>query len=467
MAEGGVTMSTFPSLADFLEHEVYPRLAPEDIYIDPAHQWKHQSPRKWQGGCPWHQSKSGTSFVVSRDSLLWWCQGCGIGGTPLQYLWKRRGGAEITPRGADFVAMVQELAVLAGVAFPARTLTREEQVRARQWETRRAELEAVTAYAQQVLWSQAGEAARGYLHTRGFSENAIRALGMGLYPTVDEVVRLLQTQGHDLQDARQHGLLWQKLAGYVVIPWADEYGRPLTLYGRWPSKTLPADRPKTIALPGDDSKRSPLYFDRTRQAGHAEVVLVEGVLDAALLQALGDTRVIACVSAQLSRLQVHTLVRHKVRAVTTCLDPDQGGERGVVSCIKSLKAAGIRAYVAPTLPAGLDPDEFVLRDGLDAWHAHVARAQAAVLWQVDRALQQADLTTASGRDTALGAVRYLVRFCTDARERYDAWCLVAERTGYPVAILQQTARGVPLSDPWLGDRRQWHGVPLAVRRVVP
>jgi len=244
-------------------------------------------------------------------------------------------------------------------------------------------LDAVTIYAQGALWSSAGEAARQYLHTRGFFDDAIRTLGMGLYPAVDEVAALLQHQGHDLSDMRQHGLLWWKLAGYVVVPWADAYGRPLTLYGRWPSQTLPAGRPKTIALPGEDSKRSPLYFDRARQAGHSEVVLVEGVLDAALLQALGDTRVVACVAAQLSRSQVSTLARHRVQAVTICLDPDQGGERGVVSCIKSLKAAGIRAYVAPTLPDGLDPDEFVLREGLDAWHAHIAQAQPAVLWQVD------------------------------------------------------------------------------------
>jgi putative DNA primase/helicase len=361
--------------------------------------------------------------------------------------------------------MVQALATLAGVAFPAQTLTPEEQSRARQWEIRRAGLEAVTTYAQQMLWSSQGTEARAYMRTRGFDAAAICRLRMGLYPAVDEVAQRLRTQGQDLQDVRQHGLLWRKLEGYVVIPWADAYGRPLTLYGRWPSKTLPADRPKTIALPGDASKRSPLYFDRTRQAGHTDVVLVEGVLDAALLQARGDTKVIACVSAQLSRLQVSTLSRHKVQAVTICLDPDQGGERGVVSCIKSLKAAGIRAYVAPTLPDGLDPDEFVLRDGLDAWRAHIAQAQPAILWQVERALQQHELTTAAGRGTALAAVRQRLRFCTDAWERYDAWCLVAERTGYPVAVLQQTARGVPLHDPWLGDRRQWHGVPLAVRRV--
>jgi putative DNA primase/helicase len=290
----------------------------------------------------------------------------------------------------------------------------------RQWETRRAGLTAITTHAQTVLWSPVGGAARAYLHTRGFADEAIRALGMGLYPAVDDVARLLQHQGHDLRDMRQHGLLWWKLEGYVVVPWADAYGRSLTLYGRWPAKTLPAGRPKTIALPGEDPKRSPLYFDRARHAGHAEVVLVEGVCDAALLQALGDTSVIACVSAQFSRSQVQTLARHKVRAVPICLDPDQGGERGVVSCIRSLKAAGIRAYVAPTLPDGLDPDEFVLRDGLAAWRTHIAQALPAVLWQVDRALQQADLTTALGRDAALVE---LPSYYASARMRVSAMML--------------------------------------------
>jgi hypothetical protein len=35
-------------------------------------------------------------------------------------------------------------------------------------------------------------------------------------------------------------------------------------------------------------------------------------------------------------------------------------------------------------------------------------------------------------------------------------------------VLQHAARGVPLHDPWLGDRRQRHGIPLdvVVRREV-
>jgi len=80
-------------------------------------------------------------------------------------------------------------------------------------------------------------------------------------------------------------------------------------------------------------------------------------------------------------------------------------------------------------------------------------------------LQQHALTTALGCDAALAEVRQLLRFCTDAHERYDVWRLVAQRTAYPVEVLQQAARGVPLHDPWLGDRRQWPGIPLDVVRL--
>ena len=56
------------------------------------------------------------------------------------------------------------------------------------------------------------------MRTRGFDDAAIRLLRMGLYPAVDEVARLLRTQDQDLQDVRQHGLLWWKLEGYVLFP---------------------------------------------------------------------------------------------------------------------------------------------------------------------------------------------------------------------------------------------------------
>ena len=67
-----------------LEREVFPGLGANRIYDHPAHSWKCTTAEKLQGGCPFHDSNSGTSFVVDRITLSWWCAGCLEGGGPIQ-----------------------------------------------------------------------------------------------------------------------------------------------------------------------------------------------------------------------------------------------------------------------------------------------------------------------------------------------------------------------------------------------
>jgi hypothetical protein len=117
-----------------------------------------------------------------------------------------------------------------------------------------------------------------------------------------------------------------------------------------------------------------ILLDRTLRAGHREVVLVEGITDAAVAHAQGDTQVIACVAAELSHEQVKTLSRRSVRSVIITLDPDKAGEAGIISCTRQPLAAGIIPYVAPQLPDGCDPDDFILTHGMQEWHAHVGKA---------------------------------------------------------------------------------------------
>jgi putative DNA primase/helicase len=368
-------------LGSFLEHEVIPRLTAEAIFTHPSHQFHKSSSDKWRGGCPWHESKSGTSFYVDVLSKLWRCPACDIGGGPVQYLHRLKGGLGSSPRGQDFIAIVKELAALAGLEMPAPQLGPEAAKRAQRREARRAILASIIDICRRCLLSPRGEPARAYLLKRGLNAEAAEALELGLYP--EDLGRLetwLCQHGHDLEDIRSCACLFAGMAGYIVIPWHDDYGVPLTLYGRWPGDP-PAGKPKTTALPNpkeqgeawEFTKRSPLYLNRALVARHAEVVLVEGVIDAAVAQAHGDSRVVACVGAQLSSEQVRTLARRQVQAVTICLDPDQAGDNGVKSCVLHLLEAGIFPYVAPRLPEGMDPDEFILAHGIDVWREHTAK----------------------------------------------------------------------------------------------
>jgi putative DNA primase/helicase len=166
----------------------------------------------------------------------------------------------------------------------------------------------------------------------------------------------------------------------------DPQGRGLTIYGRWPGAP-PALKPKTWALGGTGSKRSPFYFDRALAAGIKHVRLVEGVMDAAVARAAGDSSVVACVAASLSKEQGATLARYGVEAVTICLDPDSAGENGTPSCIRTMEPNNIDIFVAPKLPDGLDPDEFIIQWGIEAWHDHCQRADQAYRWMAEQVVR--------------------------------------------------------------------------------
>ena len=293
-------------LGDFLDHEVYPvlfdrldRAFPEYGFYRWAEHWVATtdatralpgSPRPERVYCysnrPW-------CLVIH-------------GGNPVRLLDLVNGGTK--PTGADYPEAVRKLSDLAGVPFQERQVSPEEAKRHAKRHARRSALEAVCFLCRTTLLSDGGKAARAYLEGRGLDAGAQETLGLGLYPSVAIVEAALRDGGHDVEAARAEGLLFKAMEGYAVFPWADASGQPMTIYGRWPEKTPPTDKPKTLALPGEGSKASPLYFDRANRAGLKDLTLVEGLVDAALLQAKGEVGVVACMSSQFSRSQLETLM---------------------------------------------------------------------------------------------------------------------------------------------------------------
>lgn len=356
------------------------------------------------------------------------------------------------PVGPEFPAAVRRLCELAGVPFP------EDAARDPEWskrerllEDRRRCLEIVVEHAQGVLWSEHGGVARAFLVKRGLSDEDMRELGLGFLHEANDpekpglLRRELEAAGADrsaLGDAGVTGL-----AGYVTFPWLDAGGRVLTIYGRWPGSP-PQGKPKTYALPGDATKGLPLYFDRARRAGHDELVLVEGVLDAAVLQVKGDTRVVASVAAQLNRNQVDALQKYRIKAVIVVGDSDGGGDLGTLANVKTLAAAGIATYVPARLPEGMDPDDFVNAHGLVGWKEHLKTSVTGIVFRARQELEA--VSPESPEAEKRSAVERVAKLLHEVNggwveaDREAVTELVVEKTGFKKRVLKKIF--VPTSD---------------------
>lgn len=394
-------------LVEILERDVYPRLSPQQIYDWPGHGFK-QSGDRLRGNPPWGDSKSGSSFAVFAD-LGFLDAHNSESGDPIKYRYSLRVGGYGYPKGRDWIDTVKELFDLAGVSFPEREWTPEELKIAQRREQRQTVLQVTQQFCQGHLWTAAGVNERMHLTLdRGFTDDSLKEFGIGLYPTVSEVKQHLLEHGIDLEFAKEIGILTQKWEGYMIFPWSTPYGQPLTLYGHQTKEWAKATgKPKKYALfnPKDQgetwlhTKESPFMLNRAIRDRHRELVLVEGITDAAIAQQLGDTRVVACVAAMLSKDQAATLARHGIERVIIALDPDQAGDEGIESCIKSLLANSVTPYVAPRLPE-LDPDEFILRYGVEEWIANTKKAIHGHRWKARRIVGSADLTSDIQRESA-------------------------------------------------------------------
>ncbi|NEP42445.1 MAG: hypothetical protein F6K35_25785 [Okeania sp. SIO2H7] len=114
---GSVTEET--TLAELLEFEILPRLSPEQIYNHPDRDW-HYVGNRMEGAPIWRESSSKRSLHVNLTDCTWYDFGLEVGGGPVQYRWATNFGGVpgSTPKGADFVEVVRELARDAGVEVP-------------------------------------------------------------------------------------------------------------------------------------------------------------------------------------------------------------------------------------------------------------------------------------------------------------------------------------------------------------
>jgi len=238
------------------------------------------------------------------------------------------------------------------------------------------QMRALTA-AQEVfastLWSPRGEKVREYLRKRSFTDESIREFGFGAAfdsPGSRELVQTLQRQNLSPQtleaaslaspSTRERGTWYDYFRNRLMIPIRDELGRIIAFAGR----ALDDNPAKYVNSRETDTfhKGSTLFgIDRAR-AGmkeHHRAILVEGYMDVMQLWQRGFPETVACMGTALTVAHLRQ-IRKYTNHLFLLFDGDSAGQKASLSAVNAaLEVPEVSVKVA-LLPAGKDPDEFLI-----------------------------------------------------------------------------------------------------------
>ena len=346
--------------------------------------------REWKACCPFHNEKT-PSFTVSDEKGFYHCFGCGAHGDVIRWMTDQRGLA--------FMDAVKELASEAGLEVP-RADPREAQ-RAEQRAGLHDVMTAAQDYFHNSLLSAEGESAREYLSKRGFSGHTIERFGFGFAPDQREGLKKALAQ-FPLPMLIEAGLLidveerepYDRFRDRVMLPIQDARQRIIAFGGR----ILNAgnkNAPKYLNSPDTplfDKGRTVYNLHRAGPASRQSnrIVVVEGYMDVIALAQAGIEDAVAPMGTALTEHQLQLLWR-LVDAPILCFDGDNAGQRAAMRAITRalpLLSPGHTLRIV-RLPAGLDPDDLIRRDGAKAMERLLEDGGSLLdtLWEQERDAQ--------------------------------------------------------------------------------
>ena len=406
-----------------------------------------KSGRDWKGLCPFHGEKT-SSFYVVPDKKMFHCFGCGVSGDAIKFVMQME--------GRSFRDAVEQLAGEAGV-----DLTPPDPEEARR-SARRAALgevnEKACTFYERVLWEHPkGEVAREHLRKRGITEDTAKAWRLGYAPNLwDSLMKSHALKGVDPALVEEAGLgvprkkgsgLYDRFRGRLLIP-IRESGRIVGFGGRLLEGQSEAKYLNSPDTPLYQKGQSLFALDRAREAIRREevAVFVEGYFDAIGLHQAGVLTAIATCGTALTEKHLELVKKAGAKELVFVFDGDAAGLRAAqrASEIAAAQAVAARVLVPP---GGEDPDETVLRVGIQGFRDLLAAAQPSLEFLLDRALGRLPKgAPVESRVRAVDAVRGIVQAAPSSLARDLYVEKVAEMVGAPPDSIRRALAGkAPLS----------------------
>lgn len=410
----------------------------------------HRAGSKYKALCPFHNDHN-PSLELNPDRQSYKCWSCGAGGDVIDFVQNYE--------RVEFPEALRMLADRAGVALD----TAEPRPSGRG--PAKTDLLQALAWAESVFAEALAQSpeTRAYVAARGITAESEVRFRLGLAPERPDWLSLrarrdgvrpaiLEAAGLIVRDAETRRTR-ERFRGRLIFPIRDARGRTIAFGGRIlpESEKIRLERGQGVAkyLNSPETalfqKRRHLYAadlarPMARQAGW--VAVVEGYTDVIAAHQAGMANCVGTLGTALGDDHIQGLRRLADRVVLV-FDGDEAGQKAADRSLELFLGHEIDARVL-TLPGGLDPADFLNREGADAFRSLIEQAEDPLAFAIRRAGQRFDFDSVEGaRLAAESVLATLARIPRTSRVGLDvkvakALDTLAQRLRLPVTDLKRT-----------------------------
>ncbi len=422
--------------------------------------------KSYVGLCPFHSEKS-PSFSVDPARQFFYCFGCKAKGNAIDFVMRRD--------RLEFLDAMRLLGDAAGVERP-NTTPHARQAAGQRQQLLDACSTAAACFQKLLAHPTAGAPGRAYLAERGFKDDAVQRFQIGLAADAwDALLRAdamrpfgpaVLTAAGLVKPRENGGGYYDTFRNRLMFPIRDESGRVIAFGGR----VMPGSADKAKYL---NSPETPLFnkgkvlfgldLGRQRIVESRTVAVVEGYADVVMAHQYGATNVVSPLGTALTESHVSILRRFADRIVLL-FDADSAGDAAVNRAVELFLTQPVEIAIA-SLPDGMDPDEYLLAHGAEAFDGVLKGAADALTFtwrQLDRQFRAS--TDMTGRQKA---VQQYLGMLSAARKsgpvddlRWgSALARVQRLTDIPMADLHRmfspAATAAPVAEQQPQQRRKW------------
>lgn len=403
-----------------------------------------RSGRSYVGLCPFHNERS-PSFSVSPDRQMYYCFGCGAGGTVIRFV--------MDIEGLTFTETVVRLAERANVQLP---VSLEESMPSEATSNRHQAMKeahelAAKYYSYILMNSRAGVQALTYLEERGISKSTMVEFRLGYAPSSERrLVEFLQKRGYAEELLVECGLgvavggrVMDRFRDRVIIPISDGRGEVVAFGGRALQKDA---KPKYLNSPETSLfHKSSVLFNLHMAKRYIRqdktTVIFEGYMDVISAWQSGLKSGVASMGTALTEEHIRLLKRYSDR-LTIAYDGDEAGQRATSKVLNLARDAHLQCRVVQ-FPDGMDPDDFARQFGATAF---VRQFQVKTLTEVQFLIQAArkvaNLESPAGRTEYIRQVLLLLGDRASPIERDEELQKLSQEFHVSLDALQQELRGL-------------------------